>query len=99
MPRTHDAVKNLKTANGRSAPEQQAPTNRFKALALSPQAISAIKWLALLLMLVDHTNKYVLAESHPWMYAMGRSCAPLFAVVLGYNLASQIGRASCRERV
>jgi hypothetical protein len=56
-------------------------------LVFSEASLSAAKWLALVLMAVDHSNKYLLAGSVPWMYALGRVSMPLFAVVLGYNLA------------
>lgn len=63
-----------------------APASRLPALELSEQALSLLKWLALVLMVVDHTNKYVFDESQGWMYALGRVAMPLFAFVLGYNL-------------
>lgn len=53
----------------------------------SDAALSAAKWLALLLMVIDHSNKYLFSGSQAWMYAVGRISMPLFAVVLGYNLA------------
>ncbi len=34
-----------------------------------------------------YPNKYLFDGSHPWMYALGRISMPLFAFVLGYNLA------------
>lgn len=56
-------------------------------LNFSPASLSAAKWLALVLMVVDHSNKYLFEGSVPWMYAVGRICMPLFAVVVGINLA------------
>lgn len=60
---------------------------RSRPLEFSEAALSAAKWLALVLMLVDHTNKYVFDSSQTWMFALGRISMPLFAFVLGYNLA------------
>jgi TraX protein len=60
---------------------------RHPRLVFSDSALSAAKWLALVLMVVDHTNKYVFDSSQAWMFALGRLSMPLFAFVLGYNLA------------
>jgi TraX protein len=54
---------------------------------LSAATLGAAKWLALLLMVVDHVNTYLLGASQPWMGALGRISMPLFALVLGCNLA------------
>ena len=59
----------------------------LQPLVFSEASLSAAKWLALLLMVVDHSNKYLLGGSESWMYALGRMSMPLFAFVLGYNLA------------
>lgn len=56
-------------------------------LAFSEASLSAAKWLALVLMVIDHTNHYLFGGAVQWMYAMGRVSMPLFAFVLGYNLA------------
>lgn len=58
----------------------------WPAFELSDRALGFLKWLALLLMVVDHANKYVYDGSQGWMYAAGRLAMPLFAFVLGYNL-------------
>lgn len=49
--------------------------------------LEALKWLALLLMLGDHVNKYLFDWSYPWLFDAGRVVMPVFALVLGYNLA------------
>jgi len=56
-------------------------------LSLADGTLEALKWLALVLMTLDHVNKYLLADSQPMLFAAGRLAAPLFAAVLGYNLA------------
>lgn len=60
---------------------------QLSPLVFSEASLSAIKWLALVLMVLDHGNKFLLSGSQAWMYAMGRVSMPLFAFVLGYNLA------------
>lgn len=64
-----------------------APAPRLPRLVLRDGAVETLKWLALALMVVDHVNKYLLDWSTPWMFAAGRLAMPLFAIVLGYNLA------------
>lgn len=64
--------------------------------------LSALKWFAILMMLVDHINLYVLypKDMHQIeLYILGRLAAPIFAVLVGYNLArpdsettTQLGR-------
>lgn len=56
-------------------------------LALASGTNEAIKWLALLLMVLDHVNKYVLHNAVPALFAAGRLSFPLFAFVLAFNLA------------
>jgi hypothetical protein len=49
--------------------------------------LEAIKWLALLLMVADHINKYLLHEASHILFNGGRIAMPLFVFVLAYNLA------------
>jgi hypothetical protein len=67
-------------------PAHSAP--RAPALAaLLPQAaaLSALKWLALVAMTLDHVNTYFLG-SRPDLYAIGRLAFPLFACVFGFKI-------------
>lgn len=56
-------------------------------LELTDSALETLKWFALILMTIDHTNKYLFNATLPFAYEMGRLCLPIFAVVLAYNLA------------
>jgi hypothetical protein len=67
-------------ASGIEAPEP-------RAVVIADGTLEAIKWLALLLMTADHVNKFLFAERLPGVYEAGRIAFPLFAFVLGYNLA------------
>lgn len=49
--------------------------------------IEAIKWLALVLMTMDHVNRYLFNDHLPWFSELSRMAMPLFAFVLAYNLA------------
>ena len=65
----------------------RVPTSSAPALLLSSGTLEALKWLALLLMTLDHVNKHLLHASVPELFAAGRLALPLFGFVLGYNLA------------
>jgi hypothetical protein len=56
-------------------------------LVLSSGAVEILKWTAAALMVADHINKYLLHGSEPLLFDAGRLAMPLFAMVLGYNLA------------
>lgn len=56
-------------------------------LTLSPRAIEAIKWVALISMTVDHANLAVLGRWLEWGNLVGRFAFPLFAFLVGWNLA------------
>ena len=58
-----------------------------QALQLADGSLEALKWFALLLMVGDHINKYLLHDSAQALFNAGRLVMPIFAVVLGYNLA------------
>lgn len=64
-----------------------------QAPAIKPQiniangTLEAIKWVALVLMTLDHVNKYLFAHQLPFFYELGRIAMPLFVFVLAYNLA------------
>lgn len=54
---------------------------------MDPGTMEALKWLAVILMTLDHANRHLLHFAHPWMYNAGRLAFPLFVFVLAYNLA------------
>ena len=72
----------------------RAPVSTAPRLELSSGSLEALKWLALLLMTLDHVNKHLMHASVPELFAAGRLALPLFGFVLGYNLAA--GRAGQR---
>lgn len=49
--------------------------------------IELMKWVGLVLMTLDHTNKFVFDSGFPLMSDAGRLAFPLFACVLAYNLS------------
>lgn len=60
---------------------------RLPRVVIGDGAIEAIKWLALVLMTLDHINKYLLHDASPVLFALGRVVMPLFGFVLAFNLA------------
>ncbi len=54
--------------------------------AISDGSLEALKWVALVLMVGDHVNKYLLHESSASLYALGRMVMPIFGFVLMHNL-------------
>jgi hypothetical protein len=56
-------------------------------LVLENGSIEALKWLALVLMTVDHVNHFIFKMQSPVMSDLGRIAMPLFGFVLAYNLA------------
>lgn len=56
-------------------------------LAVSDGSLEALKWLALVLMTVDHVNKFLFNGTNDAAFAAGRVAMPLFVFVLAYNLA------------
>ena len=49
--------------------------------------LEALKWFALILMTLDHTNKYLFNATLPGLFEAGRLALPIFVFVLAYNLA------------
>lgn len=47
-----------------------------------------LKWLALVLMTLDHVNKVLLGNAYAWIGDVSRVVFPIFAIVLAYNLVS-----------
>ena len=63
------------------------PRLALPGLVLTDGTLEALKYLALVLMTVDHVDKYLFNGTHPEALAAGRSALPIFALVLAYNLA------------
>lgn len=61
---------------------------------LADGTLEALKWLGLVLMALDHVNKYLLGGTWPELYMLGRLVMPIFGFVLAYNLARPHALAS-----
>jgi len=62
---------------------------------ISSGSLEAIKWLALVAMTLDHTNKVIFDTSFPLMSDFGRLAMPLFGFVLAYNFARENAFSRC----
>ncbi|WP_213956783.1 TraX family protein [Variovorax sp. dw_954] len=56
-------------------------------LRVATGTLEALKWLGLVLMTLDHVNKYLLGEASAVLFDLGRMVMPVFGFVLMYNLA------------
>lgn len=64
------------------------PETSFK---ISNGTLEAIKYLALILMTLDHVNKFWFKDAYAGLFWAGRVAMPLFAFSLAYNLARPDG--------
>ena len=60
---------------------------RFPRIAYTSGTLEALKWAAFASMLVDHANTVFFGREVQAMYALGRLAFPIFAMVIGYNMA------------
>lgn len=74
------------TARVRYQPRESLHVLAPPRLVVSDGTIEALKWLALVLMTLDHVNKYLFAESLYGLNDLGRLAMPLFGFVLAHNL-------------
>jgi len=56
-------------------------------LDIADGTIEALKWTALILMTLDHYNKYIYNGTIPGLTEAGRLALPFFSFVFAYNLA------------
>ena len=68
-------------------PSRSAAGSGLPMLRLDTGTVEALKWLGLVLMTIDHVNKYLLHDAVPPLFYVGRLALPLFSFVLAYNFA------------
>lgn len=61
---------------------------RMYKVKITDGTLEALKWFALLAMLLDHINKFIFNESLPFLFELGRTCLPIFSFVIAYKLAN-----------
>ncbi len=77
----------MRTATLTKRPAAAQVTATKTSFVVADGTIEAIKWLGLILMTLDHINKYLFGERLPGLFEAGRLAMPLFGFVLAYNLA------------
>ena len=79
------------TRNPSAAPELKTAVASWSAgvplLRITDGTLEALKWLAVVLTVLDHVNKFLYAGKLPLLFEAGRLAMPLFGFVLAYNLA------------
>jgi len=68
-------------------PRPKTPAKENRRYQIPEGTLQALKWLALLLMTLDHVNKYFFDDKLAVPFALGRMVMPLFGFILAYNLA------------
>jgi hypothetical protein len=66
----------------------------LELLQFSAGSLAALKWLASVLMTLDHVDAAFFSRSLGWPTQLGRLVFPIFGFVLAYNLAQPQARAS-----
>lgn len=56
-------------------------------LIIKNGTLESLKWFALIVMTLDHINKYFYGDKITYLFQLGRIAMPLFGFVLAYNLA------------
>jgi hypothetical protein len=70
-----------------------------ESLAYTDGQLELLKWIALASMFIDHFGRHLLGWGDAtWVFASGRVAFPLFALVLGLNLARSGDRAGRAAR-
>jgi hypothetical protein len=59
----------------------------FPPIRLTDGVVEVLKWIGVLLMTLDHIDKYLFHETVRPLFDLGRLAFPLFALVLAFNLA------------
>ncbi len=72
---------------------KSAPAAGARPWVIADGSLEALKWVALVLMVGDHINKYLLNEGVGSLYALGRMVMPIFGFVLMHNLCRPAGLA------
>ncbi len=68
-------------------PAHRGLRSALPKLVITDGTLEALKYLGLVLMTLDHVDKYLFNGTCPTAFAAGRSALPIFAMVLAYNLA------------
>lgn len=77
----------------------QAAPPRSAPLGFTDGQLETLKWIALASMFTDHIGRHLLGMPHEsWAFILGRFAFPLFAFVIGVNLAREGDRSERAAR-
>ena len=63
--------------------------NLASKIYFSNGCLELLKWVALILMTLDHYNRFIYNDTLPMLSELGRMAMPLFSAVFAYNLARE----------
>lgn len=72
-------------AHRSASPAALAP-GALTPIVISDGTLEALKWLGIVVMVLDHANRFLYGFQVPGLFELGRLAMPLFAFVLAYNL-------------
>lgn len=75
-----------------------ARIRRNTFLTLNPWGTDLVKVIALVAMVIDHTNTVLLSTPQLELYALGRAAFPLFALIWAMNVCRDPARLQLRAR-
>jgi TraX protein len=76
-----------RSAIGSSDVQTASPGTTTSRFVIADGTLEVLKWLALVLMVADHVNKYFFKEELPAVFELGRIVMPIFGFILVYNLS------------
>jgi len=77
------------TTDGRLSDPAPSGTTHWSLLPdMTEEGRQLLKWIAVVAMVADHFNHFLLGGEEHWIYAIGRICMPIFSLMLGWNLAT-----------
>jgi len=77
------------TVDGQPRHPTPSVTSRLSLLPdMTEEGRQLLKWIAVVAMVADHYNHFLLGGKEHWIYAIGRICMPIFSLMLGWNLAT-----------
>lgn len=68
---------------------KQGTSEVLPRIQLTSGTVEIAKWLAVILMTLDHFNKFLYNGTIPYFSELGRLALPLFAFIFAFNLARQ----------
>ena len=81
------------TQGRQASPAPTLAPGGLAPIVIADGTLEALKWLGIVLMTLDHINKFLNGGQSAFIFDLGRIAMPLFGFVLAYNLARPGSRA------